>query len=103
MKTNKQKVLDAMKKQEYIGMAELPNSNNEHDTWDIIKEDDKLFYGTGCNVGFNKHGYMVIDPDFDIDANLTELLDNLETMAIAGSADNLSNELVEIIAYEGGL
>ena len=92
-----------MKEQEYIGIVEFPNSNNDLDTWDIIKEDGKLFYGTGCNVGFIKHGYMLIDPDFDIDDNLTELLNNLEAMAVTGSVDNLSNELVEIITYEGGL
>ena len=60
---------------EYLGILELEDGNY----FEIVKTKTRLVFGNNCNIGLLESGYMVIDKDFPLHANLEELLDDLET------------------------
>lgn len=63
----------------YLGLVEFQDNQEEWHVFEILQTNDRLVFGSACNVGFLESGYMPIDDSFSIDENIQELLSDLET------------------------
>ena len=64
---------------EYIGVVEFQDNSEEWHNFEIAKTDTHLIFGSATNIGLLETGNYEIDPDFDTDANLQELISDLES------------------------
>ena len=60
---------------EHIGTLELESG----ESFEVLATDDKLVFGSACNVGFLESGYILRDDCESIDETLQELHADLET------------------------
>jgi hypothetical protein len=60
---------------EHIGILELESG----EYFEVLATDDKLIFGSACNVGFLESGYILRDDCESIDETLQELHSDLET------------------------
>jgi hypothetical protein len=88
-----------MRAEKYIGIIELERRDGDHDIWEIVRLGDRLYYGTSCNVGFLRHGYIEIGSYYTEQDALEELATELELMARDGSSQHCSGVLVEVRVY----
>ena len=92
-----------MRAEKYIGIIELERRDGDHDIWEIVRLGDRLYYGTSCNVGFLRHGYIEVDSYCDeqeaLHQALEELVTELELMAFDGSSRHCGGVLVEVRVY----
>jgi hypothetical protein len=89
-----------MKTEKYIGIVELERKDGDYDVWTIVQVGDRLNYGTVCNIGFMRHGYIEMDSYCDEQEALEELVTELELMAFDGSSQHCSGVLVETCIYD---
>ncbi len=62
---------------EYLGIIELPEEYDfQH--FEIVKTEDKLVFGSACNIGLLQSGYLDIDEYFSLNENLQTLVEELE-------------------------
>jgi len=59
---------------DYIGTLELESG----ESFEVLAADDKLVFGSACNVGFLESGYILRDDCESLDETLQELHDDLE-------------------------
>jgi len=59
----------------YIGTLELESG----ESFEVLATDDKLVFGSACNVGFLESGYILRDDCESLDETLQELHSDLET------------------------
>ena len=88
-----------MKTEKYLGIMELKRKDGDYDVWTIVRIGDRLSYGTSCNVGFIRHGYVEIGSYYNEQDALEELATELELMARDGSSQHCSGVLVEVRVY----
>ena len=62
----------------YLGIVEFQDNKEEWHNFEVFQTETRLVFGGACNCGFIESGYMDIDHDFSLDANLSELLADLE-------------------------
>ncbi len=62
---------------EYLGILEL-SEEFEFQYFEVVKTEDKLVFGSACNIGLSQSGYLDIDEYFSIDENLQALVEQLE-------------------------
>jgi hypothetical protein len=61
----------------YIGILELED-HEDAGVFEIVQTEDKLVFGSSCNIGLLQSGYMDIDDCFSLDENLQALAEQLE-------------------------
>jgi hypothetical protein len=78
-----------------IELTDIPFESRGHaEQFDVMRLDDRLVFGSGCNAGFLESGYIIRDGEDETDDDLlTELLADLETYYVAG-ADYVSRIVV---------
>ena len=88
-----------MKTEKYLGIMELKRKDGDYDVWTIVRIGDRLSYGTSCNVGFLRHGYIEIGSYYNEQDALEELVAELELMAFDGRSRHCGGVLVEVRVY----
>jgi len=63
----------------YLGIVEFQSVDGEWHNFRIFETETRLVFGGFCNIGFLESGYTELDPCFSTDANLQELISDLET------------------------
>lgn len=74
---------------DYLGPIELNisfGSRGHGEQFEIMRLDDRLVFGSGCNTGFLESGYIIRDAEEETDDDLlTELIADLETYYLEGA------------------
>ena len=73
---------------QYIGPIELehPTDQDEYIYFEIYKSDTHLIFGGHTNTGLLESGNYEIDPDFSLDENLQELIEDITEYYRSNSA-----------------
>jgi hypothetical protein len=74
MKTATQWIVSNTTNAKHLGTLEV---NGEY--FEVLATDDKLVFGSACNVGFLESGYILRDDCESLDETLQELHADLET------------------------
>ena len=65
--------IDELNNAQYIGSLEVGEdivSSDAFMAYEVVLYNDKLVYGSSCNVGLLAHGYMKCDEFLSLDENL---------------------------------
>lgn len=62
----------------YIGIIEFQDTKGEWHNFEVLQTEDRLVFGSSCNVGFLESGYMELAESYSLDENLQAMLQDLE-------------------------
>jgi hypothetical protein len=78
------------KNAKYLGIIEFQDDNNEWIDFIVMELNDRLLFGSACNVGFLECGYIMREDGESLEKTLNELHEDLQ----AYYNDNSSNRIV---------
>lgn len=82
MKTQTQWSVSNIEGAKYLGTLELESGEN----FEVLATDNKLVFGSSCNVGLLESGYILREEFESIDETLQELHTDLETYCRDGAS-----------------